>query len=163
MSAGQIRFRKKITVEDIPRIKEILVSTDKFFDYEIPVALELMMERLLKGPESGYFFLLAEKPAHTVAGYACFGPIACTTGSFDLYWIAVHAQSQGTGIGRLLLQKSELEMKTMGASRIFIETSSRPAYAATQNFYSHNGYTLAARVEKFYSDTDDKLIFVKPV
>ena len=33
-------------------------------------------------------------------GYVCYGPIACTVGSFDLYWIAVdRRRARGRGSG----------------------------------------------------------------
>ena len=36
-----------------------------------------------------------------VVGYACYGPIACTVASYDLYWIAVDPQFQRHGIGQI--------------------------------------------------------------
>ena len=45
-------------------------------------------ERLEKGAASGYEFVIAEDDSSMV-GYACFGEIPCTVGSYDLYWIVV--------------------------------------------------------------------------
>ena len=40
-------------------------------------------------------------------GYACYGPIAVTIGSYDLYWIAVDQSCQGKGLGKVLLAEAE--------------------------------------------------------
>ena len=70
------------------------------------MAVELAEERLAKGPASGYHFVFAERDGR-VLGYTCYGPIALTDGSYDLYWIAVDKSTQGQGLGRLLMEKSE--------------------------------------------------------
>ena len=163
MGVDTISFRSDIEPEDIVRLKNVVLSTEVFTDKEVKVALELILERLTRGDNSGYYFLIAEKLKHQVLGYSCFGSIACTVGRFDLYWIAVHAGFQYSGVGRLLLRKSEQRMVSLGARRVFIETSSRKKYGKARQFYSNNGYTVAAEVEKFYSDNDNKIIFVKSI
>jgi hypothetical protein len=41
------------------------------------------------------------------------------------------------------------------------ETSSRPEYAATRQFYLSRGYREAARMRDFYEVGDDRVIFTK--
>lgn len=163
MDADTLSFRSDMEPEDIVRLKNVLLSTEVFTYKEIKVALELILERLTRGDNSCYYFLIAEKLKHQVLGYTCFGPIACAPGRFDVYWIAVHAGYQYSGIGKLLLKKSEQTMLSLGARRVFIETSSRKQYNNARQFYLDNGYTIAAEVERFYSDNDNKIIFVKSI
>jgi ribosomal protein S18 acetylase RimI-like enzyme len=81
--------------------------------------------------------------------------------SFDLYWIAVHPSGQGRGCGRSLLKAAEQLMAAKGASRIYVETSSRPQYEPTRRFYKACGYREEAFLEDFYAPQDGKIIFVK--
>jgi ribosomal protein S18 acetylase RimI-like enzyme len=147
---------------DASAVREIVASTGFFYDHEIDVAVELVDERLAKGPASGYFFIFAEQDGR-VAGYSCYGPIACTTHSYDLFWIAVHKDFQGGGLGRLLLAESEKRIAAAGGRRIYVETSGRDQYEPTRSFYEHCGYTREATLAEFYGPGDDKVMYVKVV
>lgn len=155
-----IIFRFSPTTADIENVRDILTSTGFFFDFEIEVALGLIGEYLQKGEESGYFFVFAEKAGQTIA-YASYGPIPCTRHSFDLYWIGVHQQYRGLGIGGLLLGRCEEEIQKKGGKKVYIETSSTLKYAPTRKFYLSNHYTQAAFLKDFYSPGDGKNIYLK--
>ena len=115
---------------------------------------------LTKGEASGYFFLFAEEEDRLL-GYTCFGPIAGTLYSYDLYWIAVDPKTQGRGIGKQLMAESERLMAERGARRVYADTSSRPQYEATRAFYLACGYVQEALLADFYAPGDGKVIFVK--
>lgn len=157
-----ITIRQHVLPHDRDNIRAIVSSTTFFNTEEIEVAVELAEERLERGESSGYYFLFAEKNGDTI-GYSCFGPIAGTTASFDLYWIAVHNDVRGAGIGKHLLQESEKAVAAMGGHRIYVETSSRAQYAPTRGFYESCHYTLEAVLQDFYAQGDSKCIFVKVV
>lgn len=158
-----ITYRSEPTAADIENVREIVVSTGFFFDHEVEVAVELIEERLNKGlEESGYYFLFAESNGQTVA-YACYGTIACTVGSYDLYWIATHNDFRGKGIGKELLRQVEYNIKAMGGRAIYIETSAKTQYEPTQRFYDSCGYLREALLKDFYAENDDKIIFSKKV
>lgn len=147
---------------DPQAVREIVASTGFFSEVEVDVAEELVRERLEKGPESGYYFLFADDGGGTV-GYACYGPIACTVGSFDLYWIAVRRGVQGRGLGRALLIATEEAIARASGRGIYVETSSRPQYHPTRAFYEHFGYKKAAVLADFYAPGDDKVVYVKAI
>ncbi len=153
-------FRDQVETSDRNTVREIVESTGFFQPHEIDIAEELVDERLDKGIKSGYFFRFAEEDGRTV-GYSCFGPVGCTVGSFDLYWIAVHQDRRGRGIGKALLQESEAAIGAMGGRRIYVETSSREIYHPTRAFYLNSGYRIEATLEDFYAPGDSKVIFVK--
>lgn len=155
-----ITFRVEPAPGDPERVRALVESTGMFHDFELPVAEELVRERLARGEESGYHFLLAERDGRLV-GYTCFGPVACTMSSFDLFWIAVHPEMQGKGLGRRLLLDSEKRVRKMGGTRIYIETSHREAYAATRSFYLQCGYGIASVLDDFYAPGDAKAIYCK--
>jgi ribosomal protein S18 acetylase RimI-like enzyme len=137
------------------------VASSEFFSAEeVGVAVELVEERLARGEASGYHFLFAEYDGVPV-GYTCFGPIPCTAGSFDLYWIAVHNDLRGSGIGRGLLSESLRIMDWLGGVRVYVETSSRPQYGPTRTFYERSGFKKEAVLEDFYGRGDHKVIYTK--
>ena len=105
-------------------------------------------------------FVFAEQDGRAL-GYTCYGPIALTAASYDLYWIAVDKNCQGQKIGQLLLAKSEELISSSGGRQIYIETSNRPQYAPTRKFYLRCGYRQEALLKDFYAPGDDKVIYVK--
>lgn len=161
MTEQNITLRENLIAADPQNVRDIVTATGFFYDYEIDVAVELAEEALSKGAaKSGYYFLMAEKDGRAV-GYSCYGPIACTDHSFDLYWIAVHQEFQGLGIGKMLLKKTEEIAAAMGCRGMYVETASRPQYDPTRAFYKNNNYLIEAVLKDFYSLNDDKVIFVK--
>ena len=95
------------------------------------------------------------------AGYACYGPIACTVWSYDLYWIAVDPAHQGRGLGRALVEESERLIRDAGGRRVYIETSGKPQYVPTRGFYERCGYRLDVELAEFYGPGDSKVVYVK--
>ncbi|MCX6268674.1 MAG: GNAT family N-acetyltransferase [Bacteroidetes bacterium] len=133
-----ITFRSDVRSEDVEIVRDIIVSTGFFYDFEVPVAVELVQDRLDHADQSDYHFLFAEVDGKTVS-YSCFGPIAATEGSFDLYWIATHDDYRARGIGNLLIGETHRMIKEMGG-RI---------------------YTKEAQIDDFYKEGDGKVFFVK--
>jgi len=154
------KFRYDPSPEDVENIRQIVESTNYFYDYEVEVAVELIIERLDKRLASGYEFIFAEADGKTVA-YSCYGHIACTKNSYDLYWIVTHNDYRGKGIGKLLLTETENKIKASGGKKVYAETSSLPKYAPTRKFYETTGYTADAVLKEFYNDNDDKVVYVK--
>jgi len=155
-----VTLRSEVVPSDVETVGRIVESTGFFNDEEISVARELVEERLEKGPESGYEFCFLDFGGET-AGYACYGRIPCTKGSYDLYWIATVQQYQGRGFGQRLMKAVEEEIRKEGGTAIYIETSSRAQYRPTQAFYEKSGYQLEAHFRDFYDKDDGKLVFVK--
>lgn len=145
---------------DPDAVTRIVHATDFFNDEEESVARELAEERVARGAASGYEFLFAERGERAVA-YTCYGRIAGTRESWDLYWIAVEPAEQGRGLGRELLAQTEARVRAAGGGRIYVETSGRGSYASTRDFYVRMNYALEATLADFYSPGDSKCIYVK--
>jgi ribosomal protein S18 acetylase RimI-like enzyme len=147
--------------KDGAQIHAITANTTVFNPEEVECVDELWQEYLDQGPErSGYYFLV-EKEDDRVLGYACYGPRSLTSGTYDLYWIAVDPTARRGGVGRGLLAASEQAIRKLGGRLLVLETSGLPTYEPTRNFYLSTGYTLEATLKDFYSDGDDLLIFTK--
>jgi GNAT superfamily N-acetyltransferase len=155
-----LTLRYDVVEADVIRVREIVDSTGFFHPPEVDVAVELVEERLRRGDASGYFFAFVELEGVAI-GYSCYGPIACTASSFDVYWIAVHRDEQKHGIGRWLMTLTEQLIRSREGRRIYVETSGRPDYLPTRSFYERCEYVKAAELPEFYGDGDSKVIYLK--
>ncbi len=151
---------RPVKKSDIPRIREIVLSSGNFTGEEVETAIELAEEAVGRGESSGYIAVALEAEGR-MKGYVCYGPTPLTDGVYDLYWIAVDSLSEGKGYGRALLQFVEEDVRNRGGRMLLIETSSQDKYAHTIRFYERAQYTLAARIRNFYRIGDDKLIYLK--
>jgi ribosomal protein S18 acetylase RimI-like enzyme len=160
MPHSGMTLRTTVKRRDGGIVRDIVTSTGFFRPDEIGIAVELVEERLRIGLASGYHFIFAERGGE-VLGYSCYGPVPLTLNSYDLYWIAVRKESQGSGIGKILLARSEAAIGELGGRRIYIETSSQGKYRGTRRFYEHFGYRSEATLRQYYAPGDHKVIYVK--
>lgn len=142
---------------DIEPIMEIVHRTKFFRSIEEEIAREVLTDSLTDPSYQSYALEVQGK----VCGWICFGPTACTIGTYDIYWIAVEPACQHQGFGSQLLAFAEQQIARQGGRLMVIETSGSPLYQPTQRFYEKNGYQLVARVDDFYAEGDPKLIFTK--
>jgi GNAT superfamily N-acetyltransferase len=157
------------------RLSELLIATAAFSSEEVAVALEIFDETIgedyrhqhesrperSEGPAlvlPDYEFVGAFDEHEQLLGYACFGPTPAAEGTWDLYWLAVDPAAQGRGAGRALLRWVEQELGQRAGRLLVVETSSRPDYSNTREFYARGGYAEAARVRDFYAPADDRII-----
>jgi len=157
---NSITLRYEVQESDLATVRDIVESTGFFYPAEVDVAVELVEERLRRGDASGYFFAFVEHNGRTV-GYSCYGPIACTTSSFDIFWIAIHSDAQRHGMGKWLMSVTEELIFDQGGERIYVETSGRDHYLPTRKFYDRCGYQKAAELPEFYGKGDSKVIYLK--
>lgn len=152
-------LRYELVIDDVTSVRRIAEATGFFSPAETEIATELVAERLARGDASGYHFIIAEQ-TQPIA-FACYGPIACTVASFDLYWIAVAPDAQGQGLGRRLMVESEQRIHQLGGRRVYVDTSNRPQYVPTRAFYERCGYRQDAVLADFYAPGDDKVVYLK--
>lgn len=155
---ANITTRSDVRPDDSAQVRRIVAATSFFSSDEIDIAVELIDERLSKGAASGYEFVIAEAGGSFV-GYACFGEIPCTVGSYDLYWIVVDPDQQRSGIGQRLMQEVEQRVLQLAGRGIYIDTSGRDQYASTRRFYERCRYGCVASLPDFYGPGDDKCIY----
>lgn len=157
-----LKIRDQVKESDINAIERIVTSSGYFNKEEIKIAVELIEERLNKGLESGYHFNFLELNEEVI-GYSCFGPIPMTKYSYDLYWIAIDEKYRGRGYGKYLLEQTEDYMKKLGASGIYVETSSKKQYKSTREYYRKMKYKQIALFKDFYDYGDGKVVFYKKI
>ena len=154
-------FRDHVENSDAAVVRDIVSSTGFFSPEEIDVAEELVLDHLQKGEAGGYLFVFADDAAGRTLGYACYGPVPCTQRTFDLYWIAVHADTRGQGLGRALMTEVDRRLAVHAGGKLIAETSSRPQYAPTRAFYLACGFTEEARIGDYYAPGEDILYFTR--
>ena len=157
-----VRFRETLFPSDLESVRSLVAATGFFSEEEVAIAVELVDERLRRGPVSGYEFVLAEDSGELV-GYSCYGRVSGTAASWDLYWIAVAPGRQGHGLGALLLSRTEALVGSAGGGTLYAETSSRGQYRPTRGFYESMGFVQAAYLPGFYGPGDGKVVYSKVV
>jgi len=142
-------------------IVQMLKRRGTFPEHEIKVAIEVLDDALQFPDRTDYQVYCAFEGAGELAGYVCFGQIPMTDGCYDLYWIAVDEQHARKKIGTTLLRYMEERIHGQGARRIYIETSSLPAFAAARSFYKKHHYEVVSILTDFYKAGDHKMVFMK--
>jgi GNAT superfamily N-acetyltransferase len=159
MLAGDVTLRD-LRAGDRPSIARILESSGAFQDHEVAIGLELVDESLDPGPSTDYAWFLAERDGRVV-GFACYGPVPLTVGTYDLYWIAVEPEARGSGVAARLDDAVTAAVRGLGGRWLLAETSSTAPYGPAHAFYARRGYHLLERIEDFYRPGDDRLTFGK--
>lgn len=168
---------RDLTSADAVRILEITRATGVFREEELVIADEVFRDAVAApGPSGGtadenqsgvggeqvirpYYALGAELEGELV-GWICWGQTPCTERTWDLYWLAVDPRAYRNGIATSLV--TEMERRLEGRARLVsVDTSGRPDYTPTRDFYTARGYSAVARVPDFYAEGDDQVIFTK--
>lgn len=157
---ADLLIRDTLRPADREPIGRILEATGAFRPEEITIGLELVDETLNPGPSTDYRWFLADVDG-AMAGFACFGPVPLTDGTYDLYWIAVDPAFGRAGVATRLDEAVEAAVRAVGARWLLAETSSTPLYAPAQAFYLRRGYRLLERIADFYRAGDDRMTFGK--
>lgn len=160
-----LTFRSKINSHDLENVREISASSGIFDEDDVDITVCLADDALyqLEHPEDDDYphdtnFLFAEQDGKTCA-YACYGEIADSDGSFELYWLATHNNYRRQGIGKKLIAELIKVLRQKGCRKLFIKTEGKPQYKATRHFYDSCGFTLEATLKQYYSLDDDCCIY----
>ena len=159
METPNLPYRRHVLPGDVKAVKEMAESTGFFYDFEIPVALELVEDALMDGEHSSYKFLFAEIGGKPVS-YTCYGQIGGTEAGYDLYWIITHNDYRGQGIGKIIIEETHRIIQELGGKYVIAETSGLEKYAPTRKFYLNLGYKLEAEIRDYYKEGDTKLIYI---
>ena len=148
------------------RVEAIVRAAGVFSAEEGAVAMEVFDDAVAesggrKADSVSDYDLLGAFAGDQLVGYAAFGPTPATDRTFDLYWIAVHPDSQGGGAGTTLMDAVERRLADGRARMLVIETSSRDDYAPTRTFYKKRRYQESARLRDFFSSGDDRLVLTR--
>jgi len=147
---------RPVEKSDLTNLKKVIDSND-LFPSEL---LDDMIKDYLAGtPENKEIWLTTEDSSQVVAFCA---PEKMTSGTFNLYLIAVHPWRQGKGIGTEILQHLEKHLVEQQQARILlVETSGNMEFDTARKFYQKCGFQEEARIREFYDKGEDKIVFWK--
>lgn len=151
---------RELKPTDIVPLTRILETTGAFTPEEVAVAVELL-QIVINDPRQQDYLVAVADLDNVVAGYVLYGPVPLTQGNYDLYWIAVDPQAQGSGVGRQLMVHVEDQVRQRNGRMICLETSSQGSYQRTRKFYDQAGYLEESRIRDFYKPSDDRITYVK--
>lgn len=151
--SGQIR---KVEKADIPELKKVLDSSELFPSY----LLDAMISDYLNNKSSAdIWFTTIDQGKPISIGYCA--PERLTEGTYNLYAIAVRKKNQGKGIGKRMMKYVENLLREKGGRILIVETSGKPDFELTREFYYKCSYIKQAVIPEFYDKNDDKVVFWK--
>jgi len=145
---------------DIDLLVEIARGTGVFKPMELDTLREVLDDYFAANRDHGHRAITLIDAAD-IAGFAYHAPATMTERTWYLYWIAVDANRQGSGLGASLLKEVEGDIRALGGRVLFIETSSLPHYEPTRRFYVKFGYDCEATLRDYYAPGDDMVVFRK--
>eukprot|EP01118_Nematostelium_gracile_P014010 TRINITY_DN537_c0_g1_i1.p1 TRINITY_DN537_c0_g1~~TRINITY_DN537_c0_g1_i1.p1 ORF type:complete len:153 (-),score=41.01 TRINITY_DN537_c0_g1_i1:48-506(-) len=146
---------RSVNKEDLPALKKIIDSTE-MFPSEM---LDEMIEPYFSDPSTDIW--LTKEIDQTPIAIAYCAPEKMTSGTFNLYLIAVDKAHQGTGIGTEIINHLEELLKKRSARILIVETSGLPEFEKTRGFYKRQKFVQEATIRDFYQDGEDKIVFWK--
>lgn len=147
---------RKVVKEDLASLKRV-VDSSGLFPSDL---LEGMMHDYFANESTTDIWLTREVDNKPHAIVYC-APERLTSGTYNLYLIAVHQDYQGKGLGMELMQYLENYLRSRGERVLLVETSGLPAFELTRKFYDKCLYNREAVIRDFYKEGEDKVIFWK--
>lgn len=145
--------------KDVPALKAVINATG-LFPSEL---LDDMLAGYLGGHDGVDLWLTVDDdgPERRPIAVAYAAPERMTSGTWNLYLIAVHPEHQSKGVGATLVRHIESVLGARGERVLLVETSGLPEFERTRAFYLANGYHEEARIREFYAAGEDKVVFRK--
>lgn len=148
---------RPVTPGDVPALKALIDATGLFPS----VLLDDMLGPYLAQATDGPIWLTAGHSSLAAVAYCA--PEQLTSGTSNLYLIAVHPDRQQHGIGRALIANVERLLSVKGERLLVVETSGLPMFQGARDFYVRCGFEEEARIRDFYQDGEDKIVFRKQI
>ncbi len=151
---------RAIAPDDTTAVMALAEAIGLFTPQELE-ALGGMLSEYFDGNLSKDCFWIVYDDHRGPVGTAYCAPEAYASGTWNLYFIAVHPSHQGKGYGGKLLEYVETTLAERGERLLLVETSGLPELERARKFYRKNGYEEEARIREFYKAGDDKIVFRK--
>lgn len=177
---------RPLVASDRSSVVLLLEATENFSDAEVAIAVELMDAVVDRPDQTDYSAFVADRtfprkpqthedtdtvapnddpgrdPAmSSLVGFLLIGPTPATSGTWDLYWIAVHPLAQGSGVASALSRFAESIVVSRGGYWLIAQTSGRPSYARARAFYEKQGFVALSRIPDYYRRGEDLVTYGK--
>lgn len=148
---------RPVAVTDRSALEKLARSQTNFSNEDIEWAVRLALRAA--APNDGEYQTWVEADGTEITAFVCFGRTPRATGTFELFWIAVHPAQQRGGMGSELLRFVEGEAVRQGGRLLVLETSSSEGFRPAVDFYRKNGFHEVSRIKDFYRISADKIVF----
>jgi GNAT superfamily N-acetyltransferase len=145
---------------DVAAVRDIAIGTG-LFDVESWPDVESIMMDSRNGALEDHTWIVREGAEREVVGAAYYAPEPFSYRMWNLYFLGVRPENQGSGTGAALVAHVEEVLRSRGERVLIIETSGVDGFEATRDFYRKQGYDQEARIREFYGPGDDKIVFWK--
>lgn len=147
---------RQIITSDLDSLKEV-IDSNGLFPSDL---LDEMTSDFFSNEKTRDIWLTKEIEGKPIAVVYC-APERMTSGTYNLYLIAIHKDFQGRGIGAELMLYVENLLKENSNRILIVETSGLPDFELTRKFYDKLNYKREATIREFYQDGEDKIVFWK--
>ena len=151
---------RAIVRNDLSALKKVIDANDLFPSDMLDEMLSGYLDSANVDNEKASEFWFTYEDVEPVAIAYC-APEKMTSGTWNLYLIAVHPDHQGKGYGTSMLLHIEQILAEQGERVLLVETSGLDDFAPTRSFYQQRGYEEEARIREFYQAGEDKIVFRK--
>ena len=145
--------------KDVPDLPAIVIASGLFESPQVEELTQMLEHHFSSAADSPAVWLTDDD--NGPVGVAYVAPEPMTTGTWNLYWIAVHPDHQRQGRGQALLNQVEQMLTQRDVRRLLSETSGTADFDYVRRFYRQNGYQEEARIREFYAAGVDKIVFRK--
>ncbi len=145
------------------QLLSLAVQTGLFSAAEAEALLGSVLDALAAGslPEGHQTMTCRAAAGGPALGWSYVAPDPYADGVWNVWWIGVAPDHQGTGVSRRLLEHVEHTVRAAGARVVVIETSDKAAQARARRFYAKFGYTECGRIPDFYARGEAKVIYAR--
>jgi ribosomal protein S18 acetylase RimI-like enzyme len=140
---------------DLPALKAIVESNDLF---PADLLTDMTTAYFAKNPDNEIWLTTdTKKPA----GLLYCKPETFTSGTANMLLLAVSPDFHRQGIGGILVEALESQLRTKDFHLLIVETSSLPKFAPARSFYLGNGFKPVGEINDFYAIGEGKIIYAK--
>lgn len=150
---------RPIASDDTPALIALAEASGLFGPHETE-ELALILAEHFSGETNSQDIWITDDDDGLV-GVAYVAPERMTEGTWNLYLLAVHPDSQRQGRGTALLAHVEQMLAQRGERVLLVETSGLESFEYVRAFYRKSGYDEEARIREFYKAGEDKIVFRK--
>ncbi len=151
---------RTITEVDASGVVALAVATELFSSEESGIVRQMMTDYFSTNAADGHTCLVDEYDGNLIA-VAYYEPLPATDRTWELTMIGVDRDHHRHGLGTLLLQAVEADLRARGQRLLLVETSATPAFDRARDFYRSCDYAEEARVRDYYESGDDMVLFRK--
>lgn len=153
---------RRAQLSDINGIIQLAIDAELFKAEETSFLVEIL-ESVIEGKSGDGHQAWVNLSEHnnSITGAIYFGPDAMVHQKWDVWMIVVAPKTQRKGVGSVLLNHAEKIATSEKARLIVVETSSLSRFQKAGNFYKRCGYSHVARIPDYYSEGEDKLVYLK--